>query len=75
MEQVYLSQLLKNITVPKDDCIVSSVVVDSRKVEKNSIFLRARRCPDRRRDHHAHLLRRARFSVISAVNTADCYNA
>ena len=39
MEQVYLSQLLKNITVPKDDCIVSSVVVDSRKVEKNSIFL------------------------------------
>lgn len=39
MEQVYLSQLLKNITKPENDCIVSSVAVDSRKVEKNSIFL------------------------------------
>lgn len=39
MEQVYLSQLLKNITVPQQDTIVSSVVVDSRKVEKDSIFL------------------------------------
>ena len=39
MEQVYLSQLLKNITQPENDCVVSSVVVDSRKVEKNSVFL------------------------------------
>jgi len=39
MEQVYLSQLLKDITVPQNDCIVSGVVVDSRKVEHNSVFL------------------------------------
>ena len=39
MEKVYLSQLLKNITVPQNDTVVSSVVVDSRKVEKDSIFL------------------------------------
>lgn len=39
MEKVYLSQLLKNITVPKNDCIVSSVEVDSRKIQKNSVFL------------------------------------
>ena len=39
MEKVYLSQLLKSITTPKNDCIVSSVEVDSRKIQKNSVFL------------------------------------
>lgn len=39
METVYLSQLLKNIADVKTDCVVSSVVVDSRLAEKSSIFL------------------------------------
>ena len=39
MEKVYLSQLLDNIAPVKNDCVVSSVEVDSRKVQKNSIFL------------------------------------
>lgn len=39
MECVYLSQIAKGLAEIKDDCIVSSVVVDSRQVQKNSIFL------------------------------------
>ena len=35
LEKIYLSQLLKDITVPMEDVVVSSVVVDSRKVEKD----------------------------------------
>ncbi|MBQ5783028.1 MAG: UDP-N-acetylmuramoyl-tripeptide--D-alanyl-D-alanine ligase [Oscillospiraceae bacterium] len=42
MEKVYLSQLLKGMATPQEDCIVSSVVVDSRKVEKDSVFLAIR---------------------------------
>ena len=42
MEKVYLSQLLKGVAIPIEDCLVSSVVVDSRKVEKDSVFLAIR---------------------------------
>lgn len=42
LEKIYLSQLLKDIAIPMEDCVVSSVVVDSRKVEKDSIFLAIR---------------------------------
>ena len=42
LEKIYLSQLLKDIAIPMEDCVVSSVVVDSRKVEKDSVFLAIR---------------------------------
>ena len=42
MEKVYLSQLLKDVAIPMEDIVVSSVVVDSRKVEKDSVFLAIR---------------------------------
>ena len=42
MEKVYLSQLLKDVAIPMEDLVVSSVVVDSRKVEKDSVFLAIR---------------------------------
>lgn len=42
MEKVYLSQLLKDVAIPMEDVVVSSVVVDSRKVEKDSVFLAIR---------------------------------
>lgn len=42
MEKVYLSRLLDGIAIPMEDCVVSSVVVDSRKVEKDSVFLAIR---------------------------------
>ncbi|MEG3030538.1 MAG: Mur ligase domain-containing protein, partial [Oscillospiraceae bacterium] len=39
METVYLSQLLGSSEGIKEDCLVSSVVVDSRLAKENSIFL------------------------------------
>ena len=42
MEKVYLSQLLKDVAIPMEDVVVSSVVVDSRKAEENSVFLAIR---------------------------------
>lgn len=39
MEKVFLSQLLKGICTPCQDCVVSSVEVDSRNIKENSIFL------------------------------------
>ncbi|MEG2082591.1 MAG: UDP-N-acetylmuramoyl-tripeptide--D-alanyl-D-alanine ligase [Oscillospiraceae bacterium] len=39
METVYLSQLLGSSEEVKEDCLVSSIVVDSRLAKKNSIFL------------------------------------
>ena len=39
MEKVYLSQLLKDVAIPMEDVVVSSVVVDSREVKKDSVFL------------------------------------
>lgn len=39
LEKIFLSEILKGIAETTEDCVVSSVVVDSRKVEKNSIFL------------------------------------
>ena len=42
LEKIYLSQILKDIAIPMEDSVVSSVVVDSRKVEENSVFLAIR---------------------------------
>jgi len=42
VEKVYLSQLLKDVAIPMEDVVVSSVAVDSRKVEKDSVFLAIR---------------------------------
>ena len=42
MEKVYLSQLLKDVAIPMEDVVVSSVVVDSRQVQENSVFLAIR---------------------------------
>ena len=39
MEKVYLSQILNGVAIPMEDCIVTDVVVDSRKVIKDSVFL------------------------------------
>lgn len=42
MEPILLSKLVKGITVPKTDCVITNITSDSRAVTENSVFLAIR---------------------------------